>query len=123
MRRSPSGVDVPNIVHTDNSHGQTSLMLYLQDKPDLTGYRMDIAGTAFLRHRLLGIAYAPTVDELVGLCVKSANNITHWTVHSRCEMKANRACIFDAGWFHCAEPVGGFGEGESARCVLTAFFD
>ena len=30
--------------------------------------------------------------------------------------------LVDAGLFHCAMPIGGFGAGDDARCVLTCFF-
>lgn len=120
LRRSPAGVAAPHQVHTDNSMGRTSFMLYLQDAPELEGHAL--AGTSFLRHRALGVAYAPAVEELVRLCQEHTNTAEAWAVHSHCPMKANRACIFDAGYFHRADPIGGFGEGASARCVLTGFF-
>lgn len=115
MRRSPEGVHCPQIHHTDNSMGKTSMMLYLEER--------DGSGTAFVRHHSLGIAYAPKIDALLPMLHEDQNNPEAWVVHSFCEARANRACIFDAGWFHRAEPMGGYGEGPSSRCVLTAFCD
>lgn len=114
MRESPEGVRVPHQVHTDNSMGKTSMMLYLEDGP---------GGTAFLRHRVLGIHYAPAVESLVTLCQDDANNPDAWHINAMCRQEKNKACVFDAGYFHRAEPIGGYGEGKRSRCVLTGFFD
>lgn len=113
LRRSPEGVPVPHIAHTDKSMGDYSLMLYLSDGE---------GGTAFLRHAESGMMYQPEAQEFVDMAVRDQNNLDAWRVASQTPMKANRACIFDAGLFHCAMPIGGFGEGNSARTVLTVFF-
>ena len=120
MRRSPAGVHCPNIHHTDNSMGSTSFMLYMSSYPSLGEGE---AGTAFVRHRSLGVSYAPRLPILIELLRKDANNMAAWIPYAKCIAAVNRACIFDAGYFHRADPVGGYGEGESARTVLTAFFD
>ena len=113
MREMPEGVTVPHEAHTDNSMGRTSMMLYLEDGP---------GGTAFLRHRVLGIHYAPAVQNLVDLIMEDTNNRDAWVVNQICKQERNKACIFDAGFIHRAEPLGGYGEGKYARCVLTGFF-
>lgn len=113
LRRSPEGVNVPHIAHTDKSMGDYSLMLYLSDGE---------GGTAFLRHSESGMMYQPESEEFVDLAVRDQNDLDAWRVASQTPMKANRACIFDAGLFHCALPVGGFGKGNTARTVLTVFF-
>ena len=115
MRLSPEGVHVPHIAHTDNSMGRYSLMLYLCDN--------DNAGTSFLRHRETGITYAPESQACVDIVTKDQNNLDAWACTGTVAMKQNRAFIFDAANFHCAEPVGGFGQTQKdARLVLTAFF-
>lgn len=114
MRRSPKGVDVPHVAHHDAVMGRYSLMLYLDDKEG--------SGTAFLRHKESGIMYQPDSQEYVDVVVKDQNSLEKWVVSSMVQSKANRAAIFDAGIFHCAMPVGGYGEGNEARTVLTAFF-
>ena len=114
MRRSPDGCHVPHIAHTDNSMGAYSLMLYMNDRED--------AGTAFIRHKETGIMYAPESQEIVELVQKDQNDPEKWAVVDMAHMKENRAVIFDAGKFHCAMPIGGFGEGAEARTVLTVFF-
>lgn len=117
MRQSPEGVHVPHIHHTDNSMGRCSFMLYLDD------YEGQHAGTSFVRHVLTGVARVPAIPALVDMLQPDQNKMEAWAVHAFCEARKNRACIFDAAWFHRAEPVGGFGEGGGTRCVLTAFYD
>ena len=89
-------------------------MLYLNDH--------DHGGTAMLRHRETGMAYAPESDTFAAIARNDQNDQSKWTIVEYVQMKENRAAIFDAGFFHCALPVGGFGEGETARVVLTVFF-
>lgn len=113
LRRSPEGVHVPHIAHTDKSMGDYSLMLYLSDGE---------GGTAFLRHSESGMMYQPESEEFVDLAAKDQNDTSKWRVCSMTQRKANRACIFDAGLFHCAMPIGGDGLGDNARTVLTVFF-
>lgn len=114
LRRSPKGVSVPHVAHTDNSMGKYSAMLYLNEGEH---------GTAFLKHIETGIMYAPGDQEYVDMMSKDQNDLEKWQVMGGVQMKENRCAIFDAGYFHCATPVGGFGEGEESRCVLTCFFD
>lgn len=115
MRMSPEGVNVPHMAHTDNSMGAYSCMLYMNDN--------DFAGTSLLRHRETGISYAPESDKYLGPVLKDQNNVSAWVKIAGVTMKQNRAFIFDAGNFHCAEPVGGFGDTqENSRLVLTVFF-
>lgn len=114
MRKSPAGVPVPHIAHTDISMGSYSLMLYCNEYKG--------GGTAFLRHRETGICYAPESQEYVEMMQKDQNSPDKWAVVDMAHMKENRAVIFDAGKFHCAMPIGGFGELSDARVVLTVFF-
>lgn len=114
MRQSPKGVPVPHMAHTDNSMGDFSLMLYMQDNP--------IAGTGLIRHKRSGITYAPESEAFLDIVRHDQNSPDEWALYDKSDMKENRAAIFDAHLFHCALPVGGFGEGNDSRCVLTAFF-
>lgn len=113
IRQSPEGCHVPHIAHTDNSMGIYSLMLYMNDHE---------GGTAFIRHKETGIMYAPESSAIVELMQKDQNDPEKWAVVDMANMKENRAVIFDAGKFHCAMPIGGFGKGAEARAVLTVFF-
>ena len=113
MRMSPAGVHVPHIAHTDNSMGKYSLMLYLNDQ----------GGTSFLRHKETGICAAPESQKFVELVSKDQNEIEKWDRVYTVLASPNRALIFESNFFHCADPVGGFGTDQSdARIVLTAFF-
>lgn len=114
MRRSPKGVHVPHIVHTDNSMGLYSLMLYMNDYAG--------GGTGFLEHSETGMRFAPVTEEQLDIAIRDQNSPEKWLLIDKCEMKQNRACIFEADQFHCALPVGGFGDGSEARTVLTVFF-
>lgn len=114
LRKSPKDVHVPHIAHTDNSMGDLSLMLYCNE--------YEGGGTAMLRHRETGICYAPESPGYVEKMQQDQNSPDKWAVVDMVNMKENRAVIFDAGKFHCAMPIGGFGEGAESRVVLTAFF-
>lgn len=115
LRLSPAGVRVPHAVHTDNSMGRGSLMLYLTDKE---------GGTGFAEHRALRLRSAPTDDGDLIRTTKDAHDMGNWRLWARCGARENRACIFPAELFHVALPVGGYGWGkQDARLVLTAFFD
>lgn len=114
MRCSPEGVKVPHVAHTDASMGRYSLMLYLDDREG--------SGTGFLRHNESGIMYQPQGQEYIELCRRDQNDLSKWAVVSMVPAKKNRAAIFDSGLFHCAMPVGGYGQGAEARTVLTVFF-
>lgn len=114
MRRSPLGVSVPHAIHTDNSMGRYSLMLYMNENQE--------GGTGFVQHMETGMEYAPQSQEHLDIALRDQNLPERWLLVDKCGMKANRACIFEADRFHCALPIGGFGEGSGARTVLTVFF-
>lgn len=115
LRLSTKGVSVPHAVHTDLSMGDHSLMIYMNTNAN--------AGTSFVRHNESGMTYQPESQEFVDVAVRDQNRPECWTRINTVPMAENRACIFDAGVFHCAEPIGGFGENQKeGRMVLTAFF-
>ena len=66
--------------------------------------------------------YAPELPEELGIAIKDQNSPQKWLLVDKCDMKPNRACIFESDRFHCALPIGGFGDGSEARTVLTVFF-
>jgi len=117
FRASPEGVHVPNQVHNDISMGEYSLMVYMNRREDCTG------GTSFLRHKEMGFDRNTERGEDLEAAIQDSNNSDKWTVTMMCPMETNRAIIFSAELMHRAEPVGGFGFGNEARVVLTAFFD
>lgn len=115
LRKSPKGVHCPNPHHHDASQGKTSMMLYLGERPG--------SGTAFVRHRATGATYAPEMESIAQFMREDSNVPQAWHLVGFCEAKPNKACIFNSGLLHAAYPLGGYGDGEDARCVLTAFFD
>jgi len=114
MRRSPEGVHCPHIVHNDLSMGSHSLMIYLNSHEE--------GGTAIVRHLETGMAYQPESEEFVKIAERDQNSPEKWDVLHSFYMRENSAALFDAALFHCAMPIGGFGEGIEARTVLTVFF-
>lgn len=114
MRRSPLGVNCPHIIHNDITMGTHSLMLYMNDHND--------GGTGIVRHVASGMMYQPENPEFVDMAVSDQNNPGAWALWHKFNMKQNSAAIFDAALFHCALPIGGFGENTEARTVLTVFF-
>lgn len=114
MRRSPLGVYVPNPVHSDASMGDYSCMLYLNDN--------SAAGTSLVYHKETGIAINPESKVLVDLINKDNRDPDKWGVFMFAEMRENLAFIFRSDILHRAEPIGGFGEGNQSRTVLTCFF-
>lgn len=114
MRRSPAGVDVPHKFHTDNSMGDYSLMLYLEDRED--------AGTGFAKHIETGATDSNIDDDSLSKTIRDCNTDSKWQIYKEVEMVKNKALIFDASMFHVALPIGGFGEANKARTVLTCFF-
>ena len=118
LRLSTFGVDAPHQAHTDTIMGSSALMLYLNKADDCQG------GTAFVKHKATGLDSNPVNETEEIVWRTDVNNYDAWEQTSICEMKENRALIFDANTMHRAEPVGGFGsDANDGRLVLTAFFD
>lgn len=116
LRQSPAGVHCPHQVHSDNSMGKYSFMLYLNHAEDCQG------GTSLVRHLETGIAYAPARLECLEAIQADQNRPDAWAVVDLIPMAPNRGAVFEADQLHRAEPVGGFGEGRGSRVVLTCFF-
>lgn len=117
MRRSPKGVHCPHKVHTDNSMGSRSLMLYMDDISDV------LYGTSLLQHKETGAKDARHSPEVITKLIWDQNNDDAWDIYQMNYGHPNRAFIFDAHLLHRAEPIGGYGEDSEARTVLTCFYD
>lgn len=115
LRERPKGIAAPQHVHHDAPMGRRALVYYLNDGPRFSG-------TSFVRHRALGVSYAPMLEGLQSLLWKDANQPEVWAEVAFSREEANKACIFDPGYLHLAKPLDGYGEGTGARCVLTGFF-
>lgn len=117
MRLSLAGVPVPHQAHTDISMGTYSLMLYLTRGEHCQG------GTSLVRH-LNGMDRNPISAEEEALWKRDTNEPSQWNPYMTCEMRPNRAFIFDAALMHRAAPLNGFGDSpHNGRLVLTAFFN
>lgn len=114
LRKSPAGVPVTHKFHTDHSMGTFSMMLYIQDNPN--------AGTGLARHKETGMTKAPEDPELLKIAIDDCNDDSKWQIYKVAEMVKNKAVIFDSQLFHVALPIGGFGEANEARTVLTCFY-
>lgn len=113
FRRSPKGVRAPNRYHNDVSQGSVSVIVYFEDDHE--------GGTSFVYHKPTGIACAPQRYDDLELLRADSNDLSKWEAHTKIEAKKNRALVYDTRLFHCAEPFGGKGLGESARVVFTVF--
>jgi hypothetical protein len=113
MRMSPKGVECPHIFHNDSSMGKYSMMLYLENN--------ESAGTGMAVHR--ATRHVRPDNEYIDTYIKDQNNTEKWEVYEQSTMKENRAVIFESSLFHCALPVGGYGQNQSdSRIVFTCFF-
>lgn len=109
LRLSPKGVHAPHQAHNDESMGDHSLMLYLNQSKHCEG------GTSFVSHKS---------GNDIEMWTEDCNKPYKWNIDTMCHMEENKACIFDAARMHRSEPVGGFGyHAKNARLVLVCFFD
>lgn len=115
LRMSTEGVIAPNQVHTDNSMGRYSFMLYLDTN--------DKAGTSFLQHKETGATDSTQPTNILDILKADSNDKSKWTITNFCPMIANTGCLFDSRDLHRAEPIGGYGtSAKNGRIVLTCFF-
>ena len=75
-------------------------------------------------HKRTGLCENPISEKQLKVWEQDHSNPEAWSIMDMCQMKPNRALIFEAGKMHRAEPIGGFGRGpKDGRLVLTCFFD
>jgi hypothetical protein len=118
LRLSPKGTPAPHGAHTDTIMGKYSLMLYMNRAEHCRG------GTEMCAHKRTGLDTDPTTDEELAAWQRDTNVATAWQGYYTCNMRSNRALIFEANKMHRALPIGGFGFTEKdARLVLTAFWE
>lgn len=114
LRLSVKGSETPQQIHSDLSMGSHAIIIYLRDQAG--------AGTAFCRHKT-GLDKHPETERELATLVKDGSNAGEWDDYLLCEMKANRALIYDAHLLHRAIPVGGFGDSaKNGRLVMVGFF-
>ena len=75
-------------------------------------------------HKKTGLCETPINQKQFKVWNEDHSKPDKWQIMDMCQMKPNRALIFEAGKMHRAEPIGGFGSDEKdGRLVLTCFFD
>jgi hypothetical protein len=113
-RMMPEGVKAPNAVHTDRSMGGYSAHVYLSDKWP------EGSGTGFYTHETEGHRQC----DLTDVSKIDSKSMDKWTKNLFCQAQFNRLLMHDSSFFHCAEPIDGFGKSkEDSRLVLTCFFN
>lgn len=106
----------PHQIHSDTIMGQYSAHVYLsREWPEG-------AGTSFWSHESEGFMHTEETD--IAKISVDMHRREPWRNDLRCQGLFNRILIHDARYWHCAEPVGGWGSTpEDGRLVLTCFFD
>ena len=108
--------ELPNhAIHSDMGWGSHALVLYLSEGE---------GGTAFWRHKATGAhrIEAGQVD-LFEAIDGDWDDADKWEQYDLCEMKLNRAVIYESALFHSRWPFAAFGNDEATgRLVAVAFF-
>lgn len=110
------GGEQPNAaIHSDVGWGTHALVLYLS-----TGE----GGTAFWRHKATG---ADRIDAGNAALLKQVqsdwNAAERWERLALCEMRFNRAVIYESARFHSRYPFAAFGTGpQDGRLTVSCFF-
>jgi hypothetical protein len=106
----------PHKVHSDKIMGEYSAHVYLSREWPAG------AGTSFWNHVTEGVIH--TDETNVPLVQADMNDESKWVRSLTCQGLFNRILIHDARYWHCAEPVGGWGDSpQNGRVVLTCFFN
>lgn len=110
------GGELPNAaIHSDLGWGTHALVLYLSEGE---------GGTAFWRHKATGTTRIDAgQDDLLDVIKHDWNDPEKWEQVGLCEMKLNRAVIYEGANYHSRYPFAAFGAGpEDGRLVAVAFF-
>ena len=110
FRRSPRGQSEPNFIHSDETMGQWTAILYLNPNPE------DGDGTTFWRHRTSG-AVRGDASEIW----RRDRDRSAWEPLRHVPARFNRLLIFDAPLFHSRGIEENYGEGEDARLIQVVF--
>lgn len=116
LRRTLAGTEMPHQVHSDDSMGQFTLILYLNRPENCQG------GTSLVQH-LNGMYCTPTDDYGIALWQRDQDKPEQWNVYHECEMRSNVGFVFASWLLHRAEPIGGFGQSnKDGRLILACFY-
>lgn len=106
----------PHQIHSDVIMGMAAAHVYISP------VWPEGSGTSFWRHKIYGERHLDDADAAI--VMRDSKDRDKWLPTLSCQGRENRLLIHDAQLWHCAEPVGGWGEGiEDGRIVLTCFFD
>lgn len=115
-------------VHADNMYDQMASVLYLNHPEQRKG------GTAFWRHKELGLDRMPTKEEVIAMghdpqeffntFVSDWHDISKWEQVGFVGMKYNRFLTYPTRLLHSRWPLEGFGnDKESARLIHVYFYN
>lgn len=115
------GDDPTTYIHADSAvKAQYAGVLYLTRDSDARG------GTAFWRHRSLGIEALPgfVTQEFADRLNHDGGNESLWEMTRMVDMQFNRFVIYPTSVFHSRYPRQGFGQSlEDSRLIYACFFD
>lgn len=101
-------------IHSDLGWGSHALVLYLCQGE---------GGTAFWRHKATGASRMEPSEDLFNQVRTDWDDPEKWEQHGLCEIRFNRAVIYEAAEFHSRWPFEAFGNSpETGRLIAVAFF-
>lgn len=108
------GGENPNAaIHSDLGWGTHAAVVYLSEGE---------GGTAFWKHKTTGSErYSPDLYEQV---IGDVDDPEAWEQTGLCDIRFNRAVIYESALFHSRWPFGAFGDSpETGRLIVVAFFN
>lgn len=118
-------------IHADSICAKYAAVWYLSEPPEGI-----VAGTAFWRHKELGIDRLPSREEVVASVGEDGvdayiarlnadgNDESKWQMIGLVGQKFNRITIYPTNLFHSRYPQDAWGDSvENGRIVWTTFFD
>lgn len=111
FRKSPYEQSEPNFIHTDESMGDFTGILYLNEDPPKSD------GTTFWRHRATRL-----IESVNGFDGKEDWKHTEkWEPWNHVKAAFNRLLIFPATYFHSRAIHDNYGQGNDARLIQVVF--
>jgi len=118
LRLSPKGTSAPHQAHNDAVMASYGMIIYMNNAMHCDG------GTAFVDHKETSMEYGPTSNDQLAVWEKDNGDRDKWSVIDMCEMKENRALLFNSAKMHRSEPIGGFGSNNvDGRLVMCCFLN
>lgn len=132
INKADEDISTSPYIHADNSiEGSKWASLIYLSTPEQDA--REYGGTAFWRHKSLGISSLPMDMEVVKSQIdpqefvndlnKDGFDETKWELESMVRMKGNRLLIYPGNMFHSRWPKHGFGDSvENGRLIWVGFF-